>query len=302
MSARDWGLLLLLSLLWGGTFFFVRVALDDLPPLTLVLLRVVIASVALFVVLRATGQDLPLRRDIAGTMLVMAIVNNLVPFTLIFWAQTALPAGLTAILNATTPLFTVVVMHVCTTDEKATPNKLAGVVLGFLGVIVLIGPAAAGALDTPVWALIACLGAALSYAFSGLWGRRIKPLGLSPMATAWAQLTWTTILMTPLVIATEHPWTLAMPGKAAIAAVLALALLSTAFAYILFFRILASAGPTNLMLVTFLIPITAIFLGSVFLGERLAWTHIAGMLLIGIGLAAIDGRIWKRLTGERRPA
>lgn len=301
MSARDWGLLLLLSLLWGGTFFFARVALDDLPPLTLVLLRVLIASVALLAVLKATGQALTFRRDIAGVMLVMAIVNNLIPFTLFFWAQTVLPAGLTAILNATTPLFTVVVMHLFTSDEKATPNKVAGVVLGFLGVVVLIGPAVSGALDTPVWALLACLAAAISYAFSGLWGRRIKPLGLSPMVTAWAQLTWTSVLIAPLVMATEHPWTLAMPGKAAIAAVLALALLSTAFAYILFFRILASAGPTNLMLVTFLIPITAIFLGNVFLGERLAWTHIAGMALIGIGLAAIDGRIWKRLA-ERRPA
>lgn len=297
MTARDWGLLLLLSLLWGGTYFFVRVALDDLPPLTLVLLRVAIASAALLIVLKISGQAMPFRRDILGVMLVMAILNNMIPFILFFWAQTVLPAGLAAILNATTPLFTVVVMHLFTADEKATPNKVAGVVLGFLGVVVLIGPAAAGALDTPLWALLACLGAALSYAVSGLWGRRIKPLGLAPTFTAWAQLTCTTALMAPLAAVVEKPWALAMPGPAAIAATLALALASTAFAYILFFKILASAGPTNLLLVTFLIPASAIFLGSVFLGERLAPTHFAGLALIGLGLAAIDGRLWKRLTG-----
>mgnify|MGYP002784496600 FL=1 len=297
MSLRDWSLLIALSILWGGSFFFVRVALDGVPPLTLVLARVVIASAALLLLLRATGETLPRRRDVWLTLAVMALLNNIIPFSLIFWGQTAIPAGLAAILNATTPLFTVIVMHLFTTDDRATPGKAAGVALGFAGVVVLVGPAVTGALDTPLWALAACLAAALSYAFSGLWGRRIKPLGLTPTFTAWAQLTVTSLVMTPVVALVDRPWALAMPGLPAIAAVVALAVLSTALAYTIFFRILASAGPSNLLLVTFLIPVSAILLASLFLGERLAWTHFAGMGLIGLGLAAIDGRLWKAVRG-----
>lgn len=295
MSLRDWSLLVTLSILWGGSFFFVRVALEGVPPLTLVLARVAIASAVLLVLLRITGERLPQRRDVWLTLAVMALLNNVIPFSLIFWGQTAIPAGLAAILNATTPLFTVIVMHLFTDDERATPGKAFGVALGFAGVVVLVGPAVTGALDTPLWALAACLTAALSYAFSGLWGRRIKPLGVTPTFTAWAQLTVTSLVMTPVVALVDRPWSLAMPGIAAIAAVLALAVLSTALAYIFFFRILASAGPSNLLLVTFLIPVSAILLASLFLGERLAWTHFAGMALIGLGLAAIDGRLWRTI-------
>ena len=298
MTSREWALLLALSVLWGGSFFFVRVALDGLPPLTLVLARVGIGGIVLLAVLKAMGQAIPRRREVWATLAVMALLNNLIPFSLIFWGQTAIPAGLAAILNATTPLFTVIVMHLFTADEKATPPKVAGVLTGFAGVVVLVGPAAFGALDTPLWALGACLAAAVSYAFSGLWGRRFKPLGLTPVFTAWGQLTVTTLAMLPIVAIVDRPWTLPMPGWPSILAVLGLAVLSTALAYIIFFRILASAGPTNLLLVTFLIPVSAILLSSLFLGERLAWTHFAGMALIGLGLAAIDGRLWKLATGK----
>ncbi len=299
MTSREWALLLALSVLWGGSFFFVRVALDGLPPLTLVLARVSIGGVVLFAALKAVGQRLPRRPEVWATLAVMALLNNLIPFSLIFWGQTAIPAGLAAILNATTPLFSVIVMHLFTSDEKATLPKIAGVLTGFGGVVVLVGPAAFGALDTPLWALGACLAAAVSYAFSGLWGRRFKPLGLTPVFTAWGQLTVTTLAMLPIVAIVDRPWTLATPGWPAILAVLGLAVLSTALAYIIFFRILDSAGPTNLLLVTFLIPVSAILLSSLFLGERLAWTHFAGMALIGLGLAAIDGRLWKLATARR---
>ncbi|KAF0122098.1 MAG: ABC transporter permease, partial [Xanthobacteraceae bacterium] len=210
MSLRDWSLLVTLSILWGGSFFFVRVALEGVPPLTLVLARVAIASAVLLVLLRATGETLPRRRDVWLTLAVMALLNNIIPFSLIFWGQTAIPAGLAAILNATTPLFTVIVMHLFTDDDRATPGKTVGVALGFAGVVVLVGPAVTGALDTPLWALAACLAAALSYAFSGLWGRRIKPLGLTPTFTAWAQLTVTSLVMTPVVALVDRPWALAV--------------------------------------------------------------------------------------------
>ena len=297
MSLRDWSLLIALSILWGGSFFFVRVALDGVPPLTLVLARVAIAAAVLLMLLRATGESLPRRRAVWLTLAVMALLNNVIPFSLIFWGQTAIPAGLAAILNATTPLFTVIVMHLFTDDDRATPGKAVGVTLGFAGVVVLVGPAATGTLDTPLWALAACLAAALSYAVSGLWSRRIKPLGLTPTFTAFAQLSVTSLVMTPVVALVDRPWALPLPGLAPLAAVVALAVLSTALAYIIFFRILASAGPSNLLLVTFLIPVSAILLASLILGEQLAWTHFAGMGLIGLGLAAIDGRVWRTMRG-----
>lgn len=297
MSLRDWSLLIALSILWGGSFFFVRVALDGVPPLTLVLARVAIAAAVLLMLLRATGESLPRRRAVWLTLAVMALLNNVIPFSLIFWGQTAIPAGLAAILNATTPLFSVIVMHLFTDDDRATPGKAVGVALGFAGVVVLVGPAATGTLDTPLWALAACLAAALSYAVSGLWSRRIKPLGLTPTFTAFAQLSVTSLVMTPVVALVDRPWALPLPGRAPLAAVVALAVLSTALAYIIFFRILASAGPSNLLLVTFLIPVSAILLASLILGERLAWTHFAGMGLIGLGLAAIDGRVWRAMRG-----
>jgi drug/metabolite transporter (DMT)-like permease len=298
MSARDWLLLISLSILWGGSFFFVRVAVAELPPFSLVLARVAIAAAVLLLLIRLAGEHLPRGRQAWFVLAVMAVLNNLVPFSLIFWGQTAMPAGLAAILNATTPLFTAVVMHAFTTDEKATPAKVAGVLVGLGGVVVLVGPAAAGAGDVPLWALAACLGGALSYAFAGLWGRRIKPLGLTPMPTAFGQLAATSLMMLPVVLIADRPWLLPMPGLAATAALLGLAVLSTALAYIIFFRVLDSAGPTNLLLVTFLIPVSAIVLSGLFLGESLQARHFAGMALIGLGLAAIDGRLL-RLAARR---
>ncbi|WP_439572346.1 DMT family transporter [Phreatobacter sp.] len=299
MSARDWLLLISLSVLWGGSFFFVRVAVTELPPFSLVLARVSIAAAVLLLLIRLAGQHLPRGRQAWTVLGVMAVLNNLVPFSLIFWGQTAMPAGLAAILNATTPLFSVVVMHLFTTDEPATPAKIAGVLVGLAGVVVLVGPAAAGAGDVPLWALFACLGGALSYAFSGLWGRRIKALALTPMATACGQLVWTSLMILPVVLVADRPWLMAVPGPAATAAILGLAVLSTALAYIIFFRVLDSAGPTNLLLVTFLIPVSAIVLSGLFLGESLQARHFAGMALIGLGLAAIDGRLFRL---ARRPS
>ncbi|MEI8144837.1 MAG: DMT family transporter [Alphaproteobacteria bacterium] len=295
MSSRDWSLLLFLSLLWGGSFFFARVALIDLPPLTLVLARVVIAAVALGLYIRVTVRVITTSRTVVITCLGMGLLNNVIPFSLIFWGQTVLPAGLTAILNATTPLFSVIVMHLMTRDERATPNKVAGVLLGFTGVIILIAPSISGLGATPLWAMLVCLAGAVSYAFSGLYGRRFKALGLDPAVAAFGQITASSLLMVPLVALVDSPWTLAMPGMPAILATIALAVVSTALAYVVFFTILESAGPTNLLLVTFLIPVSAIALGWVLLGEQLAWYHFAGMLLIGAGLAAIDGRITARL-------
>jgi drug/metabolite transporter (DMT)-like permease len=298
MDGRAWALLVALSILWGGSFFFAKVAIGELGPLTVVFARVALAALALDIVLFATRTN-PFRRHAPWpAYLVMGLLNNVLPFSLIFWGQTQIASGLASILNATTPLFTLIVAHFLTADEKIDPGKVTALLAGLAGVALLIGPEllVGGA---SVWGELACLGAAVSYAFAGVYGRRFKTMKIAPIEAAAGQVTASTVLILPIMLAVEQPWTLpALPSPTVWVALGGLALLSTALAYVLYFRILAAAGATNLLLVTFLIPVTAILLGAAVLGERLAPRHFAGMALIGIGLAVIDGRIARLL----RPA
>ncbi|GJD30148.1 putative amino-acid metabolite efflux pump [Methylobacterium adhaesivum] len=298
MSGPEWAMLLGLSVLWGGSFFFTRVALDAVAPFTLVALRVGLAALILNAVVPLAGLAMPRAARVWGAFLGMGLLNNAVPFCLIVWGQTQIASGLAAILNATTPLFTVVAAHLLTADERMTGHRIAGVLAGLAGVAVMVGPAVLAGLGTDLLAQVAVLGAALSYACAGLFGRRFRRMGVPPLATAAGQVTASTLLLMPLALVVDRPWTLPMPGASAWGAILGIAVLSTALAYVLYFRLLATAGATNLLLVTFLIPVSAILFGAVGLGERLAPRHFVGMALIGCGLAAIDGRL--RAFGWRR--
>ncbi|AWN48302.1 EamA family transporter [Methylobacterium terrae] len=298
MTPSEWGLLLVLSVLWGGSFFFVGVALHALPPLTLVSLRVGLAAMILALVLRVRGSPMPRGGRVWLAFLGAAFLNNAVPFGLIAWGQTQIASGLAAILNATTPLFGVLVAHWLTDDERLTGNRLAGVVAGLAGVAVMVGPSVLAGLGGEALAQGAVLLAALSYAFAGIYGRRFKRMGIPPLSAAAGQVTAATVLLLPLALAVDRPWTLPAPPATAVAAVIGLAALSTALAYAIFFRLLASAGATNLMLVTFLIPVSALLLGALVLGEPVVPRQLLGMALIGSGLVAIDGRLLRR----RRPA
>jgi drug/metabolite transporter (DMT)-like permease len=300
MGVREWAMLATLSLLWGGSFFFAGVAVRDLPAFTIVAARVGIAAAALLLALRAAGLRMPTDGPTWRAFLGMGLLNNAIPFALIVWGQHHIASGLAAILNATTPLFTVLVAHVLTADEKLTAAKLAGVLGGLAGVVALLGPGLLLGLGAGFWAQAAVLAAALSYAFAGVFGRRFRRLGVAPSVAAAGQVTAAAAIMLPLALVVDRPWTLPAPGTATIAALLGLGLLSTALAYLLYFRILAAAGATNLLLVTFLIPVSAILLGVLVLGERLEATHLAGMALIGAGLAAIDGRAPRALASWRR--
>jgi drug/metabolite transporter (DMT)-like permease len=301
MTLREWAMLLALSVLWGGSFFFNGIAVKELPPFSIVTLRVGLAALILMAVLRVARVSMPRDPRIWAAFLGMGLLNNVVPFCLIVWGQTHIASGLASILNATTPLFTVMVAHVFTTDEKMTGNRLAGVLVGFVGVVFLIGPAVLRNSGADITAQIACLAAAFSYALAGIYGRRFKRMGVPPLATATGQVTTSALVLLPLALFVDQPWLLPMPGLGTWAAVAGIAALSTALAYVLYFRILATAGATNLLLVTFLIPVSAILLGSLALGERLDPRHFAGMALIGAGLAAIDGRLLKRFgRGTRR--
>lgn len=300
MTSLEWGLLIALSVLWGGSFFLVGIAVHELPPFSLVTLRVGIAALALNLAVAISGQRMPSDLRSWSAFAGMGLLNNAVPFSLLVWGQTQIASGVASILNATTPVFTVIVAHLLTRDERMSAGRLVGVVAGFAGVIVMIGPTVLVGFGTHLLAEFACIGAAVFYACAGVYGRRFKAMGLSPLVTATAQVSASTLMLIPLALIVDQPWALPAPSLVTLGAVLGLGLLATATGYNIYFRLLASAGATNLLLVTFLIPITAIVLGASLLGERIETRHLAGMALIGAGLAAIDGRLARAASAWRR--
>lgn len=288
-GATVWALILLLGLIWGGSFFFARVAVLEVPPFTLVFLRLFLAAAALHVYLHGRFGLYATLQTHWRSFLVMGFINNALPHTLIFFGQTEIGAGLASILNATTPIWTVLIANRWTTDEKLTAAKIAGCLAGLAGTAVLIGPGITAAASVPFWALVLPVLAAVSYGVAGTYGKRFR--GLPAPVSATGQLTASSLMMLPVSLIADQSWALPTPSLNAILAILALALLSTAFAYLLFFRILGLAGATNASLVTLVVPPSAILLGAVFLGERLGASDLIGMLMIGFGLVLLDGRL-----------
>lgn len=288
IDRQSWLLLIILSVLWGGSFFFAGLALRELPPMTVALMRVALAAALIYPVFRMQGGRLP--TGLAGwkPFIIMGLLNNVIPFSLIFAGQLRTSSGLASVLNATTPLFTVLVLAAFG-DEKLIARRVAGVLIGLIGVYVLRDPDHVQSASQIIGMLL-CLGGALSYGFSGLWGRR-KFNKVPPLTTATCQLISSSVFMTIIAAAVDQPWQLPMPGLTTWAALFGLAGLSTALGYILFFRIMARAGASNVMLVTLLIPVTAILLGVAVLGEPLSMREIAGALVIAASLLVIDGRV-----------
>ncbi len=297
MGQRDWGLLLLLSVLWGGSFFFVELVLAaGMAPLTVVWLRVAFGAGVLALTLAATGLPVPRGAAVWRALVVMGLLNNALPFTLFALAQGQIGGGLAAILNAMTPILTVVVLAVFADERRPGFGRVAGVVCGFAGVLVMMG---GGATEGAIWAKLACLGAACSYALASVWGRRFRVMGVAPLSVAFGQCLCATGLLILPVMMTGGVQT-GSGGVEVWLAVAGLAVLSTALAYVIFFRLLGTVGSLNVGLVTFLVPVSAVALGVVFLGERLAAAQIAGAGLIALGLVAIDGRagawLWRRIS------
>ena len=295
IDGRDWALLGVLSVLWGGSFFFNGVALKELPPFTLVFLRVALAAMILLPVLRAYRIGFP--RGLSGwrPFFGIALLNNVLPFSLIVMGQTYIPSGLASILNATTPLFTVLVMA-ASGDEKLLMRRVGGVLAGLSGVIILHGQDL-GFNNSQGVGILLCLAAAFSYGLSALYARR-KLSNSPPLATATFQLLASSLMMAIVAAMVDRPWQLPMPGATTWLAMAGLAGLSTALAYIVFFQILRRSGSTNVMLVTLLIPVTAILLGYLVLGERISGREIIGAIVIGSALLLIDGRVFNLV---RRP-
>ncbi|EGU35947.1 ABC transporter, membrane spanning protein [Vibrio ichthyoenteri ATCC 700023] len=270
------------------------IAVNELPPLTIVTLRVGIAAVALWTLAILLGLRPPNSSKIWFSFLGMGLLNNVIPFMLIVWGQTQIASGLASILNAATPIFTVVVAGMLLPDERPTPLKLLGVVIGFVGVVIMIGLPALGG-EGKLLAQLAIVAATISYAFAGVYGRRFKTLGVSPLITAAGQVTASTLVLLPMALFIDGPLEVEAVQIDTWLAISGLAIISTAVAYVLYFKILELAGATNLLLVTLLVPVSAVLLGSMFLNESLGLIHFLGMTLIALGLSAIDGRLWHRL-------
>lgn len=300
MNRADWAILLILSLIWGGAFFFIGVAVRHVEPLTYVWLRLTIAAAGMILFLIVKREPLGLPRSVWGSILLLALLNNVVPFVLFGWSQQHIASGLASILNATTPIWGVIVAHFLTRDERLTPLRCVGVLLGFGGVAAMIGPAALTNLGGSALPQLACIIASLSYALAAVWARRFRRMGINPLSVTTGQLGVGALIMLPLAMIVDKPWAAPLPPLSAWGAIVALALLCTAFGYVLYFRLIDRAGATNALLVTLLVPPTAILLGGLFLGEQLEARDFLGLALIALGLAAIDGRLLSALRRPRR--
>lgn len=291
MGTAEWCLLLALAGLWGSSFFFIKVLVAVIPPFTVVLARVGLAAIVLNLILLI--QRRPMKLSLPWKQFfVMGILNAAIPFSLIVWGETRISSGVASILNATMPVFTVIVAHFFTTTEKLSFNRGLGVGLGVCGVAVLMGPTAVKDLGSgDLYGEISCLLAALSYGFASVYGRRFR--GLPAIQVATGNMSAACVVMLPIAAITEHFWTLPLPTLPIWGALAGISLLCTVVAYILFFQILARAGATNVALVTLLLPIVALLLGYFVLNERFRLTSLAGMVLIGFSLAVIDGRLLK---------
>lgn len=295
MDAFDWVMLITLATVWGGSFLFNAILVAELPVITIVAIRVTAAALALWGFVRVTGRAIPTAPEVWGALLILGVLNNAIPFSLIVQGQTQITSGLASILNATTPLFTILVAGFFLTDERFSVLRVLGVIVGFSGVILMVGPEALGGLGADFWAQLCALGAALSYGFASVFGRRFRQLRVDPVMVATGQVTMSSLVLWPIALWIDGPQDILGLSFNAAASMFGLAVLCTSFAYILYFRILERAGATNISLVTFLVPISAIILGVLVLGETIFIKEIIGMSLIGLGLAIIDGRLFQRL-------
>ncbi len=286
-------MLLLLSCLWGASFLFIGIAVKSLSPLFVVFFRVSIAALFLWCFALLFRLHHTKNIKIWRMFLLLGLLNNVIPFLFIAWGQTQLASGLAAILNASTPIFSVLLAGIFFTDEKLTFLKLSGAIVGFLGVALMIGASLFNR-HNDLFAQLAILAAAFSYSIAAIYAKQFKNEGISPITIATGQLTSSSLILLPVVLWFADLTAMFNTSANVWFALFSLATCSTAFAYILYFKILEQAGATNVLLVTLLAPIFAVVFGWLFLQETIGWVELFGMTIIGIGLSLIDGRIWKK--------
>lgn len=297
MTSLEWGYLLVLSVLWGGSFFFIEATLRDLPIFTIVFGRLFLGAMGLFAVMIPARCKLPRNPRVWAACFIIGFFNNALPFGLLVWGQVHVDSSIAALLVATTPLFTLLGAHFLTADEKITRPRLLGILIGIFGVAVMIGAEFKGGWNINLLASLACLGTALSYGIANIFARRFLATGIPLLSAAAGQVLAASILLLPLALFIDTPWNLSVPRASSWTALIAMGLFSTSLAYVLYFRVLSTAGATNLSLVSLLVPVSAVMLGVGILDEHLQAHQIAGMVLIGLGLIAIDGNLWRRIAG-----
>lgn len=278
MGAGEWGLLIILSVLWGASFLFMGILVKELPPLTISASRLTIASLLIGILASKRPKNLPWRE-----LLILGVLNNTIPYALILWGQRYVSSSVASIINSTSPFFTSIFAHFLTDDEKINKFSMMGISLGFSGVLAM-----AWDLQGSLIGELAIITAVICYSYATVYGRRFYSMGLSPLDIAFGQLSTAAATSIPLAIL-ERPW-LVMPSQRAWVSIIGISVFSTALAYLIFFRILERAGATNANLVTLLIPVTATLLCTAFLGERLELRHIVGICLIMTGLLIMNLR------------
>lgn len=296
IGAKDWLVIGGLALVWGGSFLLIELGLTGFGPLTLVFLRMALAIPLMLLALRWLGQRLPSDRQSWLHFTILGFLNIALPMALFFIAQTRIESGLASILNATTPMWSVVFAHFFIRDERATWVKAVGVLVGFGGIIVMIGPNALQGIGDDILAQLACLFATACFAAAAVYARRLGT-SITPVSIATGQMITASLMLAPLPLIFETPFATA-PSMTAVLAVLAMAIVSTSIAYLLFFRLIDRVGVGNSMLVALLMPAVAIALGVIILGERLREEQLGGMALILAGIVIIDGRIISRLASR----
>ncbi len=296
ISPRAWAELTILSLIWGASFLSIRIALNEIGPLTAVAHRTVWAMLILWTYVIAARLPLPKTPRIWGAFLVMGLLNNVIPFSLMAWGQLHIETGLTSILNAATAIFGVIAAALFFADERLTARKAIGVTLGFFGVATAIGLSALTQFDIRSLGQLAVIGGTISYALAGVWARKMLG-GLTPQMAAAGMLTGSSLITLPAAWIIEGPINLQLTPQTW-AAIAYYAIIATAVAYLLYYRVLAMAGSGNLMLCTLLVAPVAIILGALVLGEALPLRAYAGFGLLALGLIILDGRLLKPIQNR----
>jgi drug/metabolite transporter (DMT)-like permease len=288
MNAKNLFLLILLAALWGPSFLFIKVAVEEIPPLTLVLGRVAIGAFFLLVALRLARRSLPRDRTLWRQFAVLAVLHNALPWTLLSWGEQYIDSALASILNGTTPLFTIILAHYWVEGDRMTSSKVLGVLLGFAGLFLLILPSLEDGVQASTWGIIAVTAASALYGVAIIYSRN-HLRGLPPLVAPASQLILATVYMFPLAMIIDQPWELPTPSATALAAMVALGILGTGLAFIVYYRLLETANPTYISMVTYVIPVFGVILGVLVLGEQLTWYALAGFALILLGVMVVNG-------------
>ena len=309
MKIKQLMMLVLLAGLWGPSFLFIKVAVETIPPITLVLGRVSMAAVLLWIYLRLQGGQLPRDRRIWRHLAVIALIHNAIPFVLFSWSEQYIDSAIASILNGTTPLFTIVLAHFFTTDDHLTPAKLTGAMIGFGGLILLILPSFTDGIQLTTLGVLGVTIAAFLYGVSIVYSRKYLNK-LPPLVAPTGQMLMATLYLLPVSLLVERPYLMFTPSTQSLAALVALAVLGTAVAFVVYYRLLAVADASTVSMTTYLIPVFGVILGVLVLKEQLTWHSYAGCAFILLGVMVVNGvfraatarRLWARWAMGSDPA